>query len=61
MYYSAIGLLAILILLIENYDIFFHRDDSQTVPAIGLYRKLLYCILAYYVTDVLGASWTACI
>lgn len=53
MYYSAIGLLAILILLIENYDIFFHSDDNLAIPAIGLYRKMLYCILTYYITDVL--------
>ncbi|MBR1884897.1 MAG: GGDEF domain-containing protein [Schwartzia sp.] len=52
-YYSSIGLLAIAILLIENYDIFSRREDSRNIPAIGLYRKLLYCILAYYVTDVL--------
>ena len=53
MYYSAIGLLAIAILLIENHDILFDRSDSQNIPAIGLYRKLLYCILLYYTTDVL--------
>lgn len=53
MYYSAIGLLAILILLIENYDVFFQSDDNRAIPVIGLYRKMLYCILAYYITDVL--------
>ncbi len=52
-YYALIGLLAAADLLIVNYDIIFHRDDRQNIPAIGVYRTLLYGILAYYITDIM--------
>lgn len=51
MYYSAISLLAALILLIENRDIL--RDNTMDKPAWNVYRRFLLAVLAYYVTDVL--------
>lgn len=53
MYYSSIGLLAALILLIENHDILFGGDDSQIIPVAGVYRKFLIAVLVYYATDML--------
>ena len=53
MYYSAIGLLAVLILLIENQDVLLSLTGSLEKPAWRLYRRFLYAVLAYYITDIL--------
>ena len=53
MYYSAIGSLAILILLIENMNLLLGRVSSTDRPARRIYRWFLYAVLFYYVTDVL--------
>ncbi len=53
MYYSAIGLLAILILLIENQDILLNFRDGFEKPVWRVYRQFLLAVLAYYVTDIL--------
>ena len=52
MYYSTIGVLAILILSIENYDILFRRVEGDVRPDFKIFRRLLFTILIYYVTDV---------
>ena len=52
MYYSAIGLLAVLILFIVNWDIL-HDARIFDKPAWNVYRRFLFAVLAYYVTDVL--------
>ena len=51
-YYSAIGILALLILLIENQDILLSRNESFSVPAWKVYREFLFVIIAYYLTDI---------
>ena len=53
MYYSAIGLLAIMILLIENHDILLDFKGAYEKPAWKVYRRFLFAVLAYYITDVL--------
>lgn len=53
MYYSAIGLLAALILIIENQDIIFNGKDAFDQPAWRIYRSFLLTALVYYVTDIL--------
>ena len=53
MYYSAIGLLAVLILLIENQDVLRNAKGTFEKPAWEVYRKFLLAVLAYYVTDIL--------
>ncbi len=53
MYYSAIGVLSIIVLLIVNHDIFLNRGDAFQAPAWKVYRRFLYTVLAYYITDVL--------
>ncbi|MCR5090683.1 MAG: response regulator [Oscillospiraceae bacterium] len=52
-WYALIGVLATAVLIIQNYDILFSRSDRPTFPEIGTYRKFLYGIMAYYVTDIL--------
>ena len=53
MYYSAIGLLAVLILLIENQDVIRNLEGAFEKPAWKVYRRFLFAVLAYYVTDIL--------
>ena len=53
MYYSAIGLLAIMILMIENQDILRNVGGAFERPAWQVYRKFLLAVLAYYIVDVL--------
>ncbi len=53
MYYSAFGLLATLTLLIVNWDILRKFSISYDKPAWNVYRRFLFAIIAYYVTDIL--------
>ena len=53
MYYSAIGLLAVGVLIIVNRDILFHFDSSFAKPAWKKYRTFLFAVLGYYLTDIL--------
>ena len=52
MYYSAIGLLAILILFIVNWDVL-RSTKIYDKPAWNVYKRFLFAVLAYYITDVL--------
>ena len=52
MYYSAIGVLAALVLLIVNWDILLSRELYDK-PAWNVYRKFLFAVLMYYVSDIL--------
>ncbi len=52
-YYSLFGLLAAVVLIIVNYDILFRRRETEHLPAIKSYRKFLFVVLAYYMTDML--------
>ncbi|MCR5788589.1 MAG: GGDEF domain-containing protein [Lachnospiraceae bacterium] len=53
MYYSAIGILAAMVLLIENQDIFLNRNGAFEQPAWRVYRRFLLTVLLYYGTDIL--------
>ena len=53
MYYSVIGLLAILILIIVNWDILHGFKVSYDKPAWNVYRRFLFVVMAYYITDIL--------
>ena len=53
MYYSAIGVLAILILFIVNWDILYEFRFSSDKPAWNVYRRFLFVVLMYYITDAL--------
>ncbi|MBR0410480.1 MAG: diguanylate cyclase [Eubacterium sp.] len=56
MYYSAIVLLAVLILLIENQDILLNNKGAFEKTAWKIYRRFLFAVLAYYITDVLWGA-----
>ena len=53
MSYSATGIIAAVILLIINHDVIFGRKNDRFYAVGPIYRRFLYSILAYYVTDVL--------
>ena len=52
MYYSAIGLLAVLILLIENQDVILNQEGAFEKPAWRVYRRFLFAVLTYYILDI---------
>ncbi len=52
-WYSLVGLLATAVLIIQNYNILFTKDDRQNFPEIEIYRRFLYGIMSYYITDTL--------
>lgn len=52
MYYSTIGILAFLILIIENQDILFKRGSTE-LTVWKVYRRFLLAVLVYYATDIL--------
>ena len=54
MYYSVIGVIAILVLFIENFDILFNRNKSISDNRVWKsFRLFLIAVFAYYLTDVL--------
>ena len=53
MYYSSVGLLAALVLVIINQDVLLQRKDRQSNRTMRLYRNFLFSVLAYYITDIL--------
>ena len=54
MYYAAIDLLAILVLIIENRNILIDYNKSFEAATWKIYRRFLLAVLAYYVIDL---SW----
>ena len=54
MYYAAIDLLAILVLIIENRNILLDYNKSFEAATWKVYRRFLLAVLAYYIIDL---SW----
>ena len=52
MTYSAFGLLAVIIHLVVNYDVF-HRKLGSTFPAVRYYRQFLLSVILFHITDSL--------
>ncbi|MCR5402579.1 MAG: hypothetical protein K6E91_01995 [Butyrivibrio sp.] len=57
MYYSVIGVLALLILLTENQDIISMNSESFNRKSWKVYRRFLFAVMLYYITDIL---WGCC-
>ena len=53
MYYSTVGILAFLVLIIENRDILFFHNHAFDKPSWKAYKHFLFAVLAYYTTDIL--------
>lgn len=56
MYYAAIDLIAILVLIIENQDILFGRSKTYNIKPWQVYRRFLFSVLIYYIVDVLWGA-----
>ncbi len=53
MTYSIIGILATILLLIGNRDVLRPQDRAENAPTKKYYRRFLFGVLVYYVTDML--------
>ena len=53
MTYSIIGILATILLLIGNRDVLRPQDGAENAPTKKYYRRFLFGVLVYYVTDML--------
>ncbi|MBR1638006.1 MAG: GGDEF domain-containing protein [Treponema sp.] len=53
MYYSSIGIIASLILLINNYDIIINPSKTNLSASYKAYRNFLITVLLYYITDII--------
>lgn len=53
MYYSSIGILAILILFITNFSILFRNSNQNLDEAHRTYRNFLFSIALFYIVDFL--------
>ncbi len=52
-WYALVGFLALVVLIIENHSIMFYNREDEDFAEIGLYRRFLFGIAAYYITDIL--------
>ena len=53
MYYSSIGILSLLILLIINYDVMIKSFGKKLDSAHKSYRFFLYSVMVYYIIDAM--------
>ncbi len=53
MYYSSYAILAIMLLVIVNFDVLAKKDYTESNSIIHAYRLYLYSILLFYITDFL--------
>lgn len=53
MTYSIIGILAAILLLITNRDIFWGQDSKTLTKTQRSYRFFLIGVMCYYITDLL--------
>ena len=53
MYYSSIGIIAILILCITNFSILFRSSNKNLDDAHKAYRNFLISIASFYIVDIL--------
>lgn len=53
MYYSSIGILALLILLIINFDVFNKNSHSEQTDSHIAYRHFLISVVTFYIADIL--------
>ena len=59
MYYSSVGALALLILLITNHDILKSANKITLSPPLIKYRQFLFSAMAYFLSDILWGQFDA--
>ena len=53
MYYSSIGIISALTLLIVNYDVLIKDSSKLPHPTQSSYKRFLLCVLGFYISDIL--------
>ncbi len=53
MYYASIGILALILHLITNFDVLKKSTRVDTIPVHRAYRRFLLGVIAYYLIDIL--------
>ncbi len=53
MIYASIGILALLVQLITNYDVIMKKTSEEIILKTKSYRRFLFGTIFYYVTDIL--------
>lgn len=53
MYYAGVGILALIILLIINYDALKKPTFGEAIRSHSAYRSFLFCVMSYYITDII--------
>lgn len=53
MLYSSIGIIALIIHLIINYDVLLRIDMHKADSSLRAYRAFVIAITGYYITDIL--------
>ena len=53
MTYSSIGLIALFVQLIINYEVFDKNARNEHIPAVRSYRTFLNSVVFYYISDIL--------
>ena len=51
MYYSSIGILALAVLLIINYDVLKNTSYNEIIPAQQSYKRFLISVIFFYISD----------
>ncbi len=57
MYYSSIGILALLILLITNYDVLKISNKKELTPALIAYKRFILSVIIFYCSDILWGAF----
>ena len=59
MYYSAVCIVAVLILIIVNHDILFKSDRASMLPSWKAYKRFLISVFVYSITDIFWGVFNA--
>lgn len=57
MYYSSIGILALLLHVIINFDALIWNPRKEIIPSYRVYRNFLRCVAIFYIVDALWGGF----
>ena len=57
MYYSSIGILALLLHVIINFDALIWNHRKEIIPSYRVYRNFLRCVAIFYIVDALWGGF----
>ena len=59
MAYASVSIIALIVLFITNFDLFFRRKKADKIPAFRQYRLFLISVALFYVADLLWGLFDA--